>query len=406
MNTSDNQISTSKSRVGTSRRLLPTIAVFCLLAIFPFVQETLGIPSYLLVYLYFIFFWVTQATSWNIFSGYAGYFSFAQGAFYGAGVYTTVLLVEHLNAPIYVTIPSGALIAGLIALAAGAVVFGLRSLSGEIFALFSLSLGLGLGLIANNVAAIDGGQGRILGDVSYPTWLGSVNQMLYIIAFLLAAIAVLCSYIIQHSRMGYGLAAIRDDELVGGTLGVPTLRYKLTAFTIGGAIAGASGSLHAVLINFITPDAAFGQYVPFYVIVMCVIGGRRHWSGPIIGAVLIQTTNDRLVSLGLAEINQILVGLLLILVVVRLPAGIGAELLARPRPAVISGLTVAALVFVSGVSHNVIWIFLSGMLGALAVLLAPARSFKRRRRPKVQAQVPTAVASADSAASTSLGGME
>jgi branched-chain amino acid transport system permease protein len=352
-------------------RLGATGAVLLALALIPVLGGTGRGDSYLVVYLYFVFFWVTQSVSWNIFSGYAGYFSFAQGAFYGAGVYTTVLLVEHLNLSILIIMPIGAIVAGVTALLTGLIVFGLRSLSGEIFALFTLSLGLGFGVLANNVDAIDGGRGRVLGEVDYPRWLGSVNQMLYVLGLILAVTTIVCARVIQYSRMGYGLAAIRDDEHVGGTLGVPTLRYKLMAFAIGAALAGASGSLHAVLINFVTPDAAFGQQVPFYVIVMSVIGGRRHWLGPVLGATLIYTTNDRLTNLGVVEVNQLLVGLLLIVVVVALRAGIVAQLFRRARGTALVAAATALVFGVSGLSSDLITTFTWGMLAGLALLLLP-----------------------------------
>jgi len=372
------------TRRPTAIKLAAAAAVLAVLALLPVIEGTGRNSSYLIVYLYFVFFWVTQSTSWNIFSGYAGYFSFAQGAFYGAGVYTTVLLVEHLHMSILLIIPIGGLVAGLTALLTGLIVFGIRSLSGEIFALFSLSLGLGFGVLANNVNAIDGGSGRVLGQVSYPAWLGSVNQMLYVLALVLAVATVFCARAIQHSRMGYGLAAIRDDEHVGGTLGVPTLRYKLMAFSIGAMFAGASGALHAVLINFVTPDAAFGQQVPFYVIVMSVIGGRRHWLGPVLGATLIYTTNDRLTNLGMVELNQILVGLLLTVVVVGLRAGIVVQLFRRPAATAVAAAVAVLIVEVTGRGGDVITTFAWAMLSGVAILLVPDRVYQMtvRHRPR------------------------
>lgn len=349
------------------------------LALFPVVRETLGGSTYLLVYLYFVFFWVTQATSWNIFSGYGGYLNFGQNAFYGIGVYATALLVEHLGAPLLIVLPVAAVTGFVASVLAGLLVFRLRTLKGEIFALFTLALGLGLGLVASNVDAIDGGQGIVLPDVSYPAWLGSINEMLYSLGLLLAVISIVAAYVIQHSRIGYGLAAIRDDEHVAETLGVPAFRYKLTAFGIGGALAAASGALQAVLISFITPVAAFGPEVPMFVILMSFIGGRRRWMGPVIGAALIYTLSDRLTNVGLAEANNMIVGGLLVLVVVSLRSGIIDKLLTRKLPASVAAALPVIVLVITGRYSDVIALLLAAMLGALALLLVPEKFYIRLR---------------------------
>ena len=351
---------------------------------FPFISPVVSANPYLLVFLYYIFFWVTQATSWNIFSGYAGYLNFGQNAFYGAGVYTTVLMESHLDAPLFWDLAVGAAVAASIGLISGLLVFRLRVIQGEIFALFTLALGLGLGLTANNVKAIDGGAGAVLGDVSYPSWLGPMNQMLYLVSLCLAIVAVTVAYRIQHSRMGYGLAAIRDDEFVGESLGVPAFRYKLTAFTLGAALAGASGALDALLIAFIFPAAAFGPEVAMFVIVMSFVGGRRVWLGPLLGAVLVFTLSDRLSSFGLAELNQIIVGGLLILIVIGLKEGIVAQLFRRAKVSSAAAALGVVVMIALGWGPQFITVMLVGILAELAVLLVPEDWYQRlARRSKV-----------------------
>jgi branched-chain amino acid transport system permease protein len=367
--------------VGTALVVIGVAA----LAVFPLVREAIGASTYMLVFLYFIFFWVTQATSWNIFSGYAGYLNFGQNAFYGIGVYCTALLIEHWETPLLVILPLAAVAGCVASVLAGLLVFRLRALEGEIFVLFTLALGLGLGLVASNVSAIDGGQGIVLPDVSYPEWLGSTNEMLYTLGLALAVVAVLTARTIQRSRMGYGLAGIRDDEPVARTLGVPVFRYKLTAFGIGGALSATSGALQAVLISFITPTAAFGPQVPMFVILMSFIGGRRRWAGPVVGALLISTLSDRLTSVGLTEASNLVIGVLLIAVVVGLRSGIVDRLVERWRVAVVAAaVVVVALVAMGRV--GVIGLLLGAMLGALAPLLLPTSLIHRvdvtRRRQR------------------------
>jgi branched-chain amino acid transport system permease protein len=116
--------------------------------------------------------------------------------------------------------------------------------------------------------------------------------------------------------------------------------------------------------------------VPFYVIVMSVIGGRRHWLGPVLGATLIYTTNDRLTNLGAVEVNQLLVGLLLIVVVVGLRAGIVAQLFRRARATALVATSTALIFGVSGLSSDLITTFAWGMLAGLALLLLPERVYR------------------------------
>jgi branched-chain amino acid transport system permease protein len=374
---------------GLRPRMLAVWAVVAVvLFAMPSLQQNLGFPIYNLIFLYTVFFWITQATSWNIFSGYSGYFSFGQGAFFGAGVYATAILVTRHDFGLLPALPVGGIIGGLIAVACGILVFRLRRLTGEIFALFTLAVALGLGALANNWAAIDGGRGIAIGTVDYPDFLGTVTDMLYYLALVLMLLSVFLAYAVQHSRFGIGLFAIRDDERVADAIGVPALRYKLAIFGLNGFIAGISGALHAVQINFVSPASAFGIRVPLFVIVMSIVGGRRHWMGPVLGAVLITTVNDRLVGAGHAELARIILALVLIVATVFLKGGIIARLQERPVPPIVAGLVVFLVQYVL-LDQSAITDAAVAMMVALVALFVPDRVYdllpRRRRRPREDA---------------------
>ncbi|MFA9444239.1 branched-chain amino acid ABC transporter permease [Egicoccus sp. AB-alg6-2] len=359
--------------------------VALLLAAIPTLQGIFDFPLYNLIFLYLVFFWVAQATSWNLFSGYSGYFSFGQGAFFGAGMYTTAILGARHGWSLLPTLPIAALVAGTIALATAFLVFRLRRLSGEIFALFTLVVALGIGALSNNWTAIDGGRGIPLGQLDYPDWLGSTTQMLYYVGLLIALVAVFIAYLIQHNRFGAGLFAIRDDEKVAEAIGVPTLRYKVGVFALNGVIAGISGGLHAQQVNFISPGSTFSLRVPVFVILMSVVGGRRHWFGPVLGAVLIYTVTDRMSGAGYAELSQIVLALVLITATLFLRGGISTRLLERPVPPVVALVAVTAISALL-TDSTAITVFAYGLVAALVVLFLPARVVPgtgsgRRRRP-------------------------
>ncbi len=354
------------------------VGAFLVMLALPRLQEAFGFPLYNLIFLYLVFFWVTQATSWNILSGYSGYFSFGQGAFYGAGMYTTTILASRHDWSLLPTLPAAAVVGGLIAALTGLLVFRLRKLSGEIFALFTLAVALGLGALVNNWGAIDGGRGLLIGRPAYPSWLGDTTQMLYHLGLVLAVIALLTAYVIQHSRFGAGLFAIRDDEKVAEAIGVPAFRYKMTVFTVSGMIAAASGGLHAVQVGFIAPSSTFTLRIPVFVILMSVVGGRRHWFGPLLGAVLIHTVTDRMAGAGHAEANQIVLAIVLVAATLFLRGGISSRLVERPAPPT-GGFALGFVLAWTVLGSSAITAAAYGIAVAMVVLFIPDRFLRLRR---------------------------
>lgn len=367
---------TSAQRPGTRLARIATPSVLVLLVILlaavPMLQESMGFGAYYIVFGYTLFFWITQTTAWNIFSGYSGYVNFGHAIFYGAGVYVTANMVNRTEAGLLVMIPLGALAAALVALGLGYVMFR-RGLAHEIFGLFTFALAIALGVLVRQIDSIGGGGVLMVNRVNYPDFLGSVNEMLYHLGLLLAVVAVLIAWLVQRSRLGIGLAAIRDDEKVAETIGVPTFRYKMTALALGAGIAGASGALNAVMVSYIEPEATFGISTSVMVVLMALVGGQRHWAGPIIGATLMFALSDRLTGLGMTELSQLLTGAVLILVVIALKGGIYEQWKRRP----VAGLSVFVVVLlvlmvtplVAGFIEALLW----ALLAMVFVLVLPDR---------------------------------
>lgn len=329
------------------RRAAPLLALVAvgLLAAMPVLQRSMGFPLYNLVFLYLAFFWTIQATSWNILSGYSGYFSFGQTAFYGAGIYTTAILGSRYGWSLLPILPVAGLIGAAIAATVGLLVFRLRKLSGEVFALFTLAVALGIGALINNLRALDGGRGIVVRGLEFPGWLATRSQIeaLYYLGLALTIIVLIIAYAIQHSRFGAGLFAIQDDEKVAEAVGVPTFRYKMAIFVISGTIAAVGGALHAVQVYFISPAEVFTLRIPVFVILMSLVGGRRYWFGPLLGAFLIHTISDRMAGAGFAEANQIVLAIVLIVATLFLRNGIAGRLVERPGPPLVTFVVVAAV---------------------------------------------------------------
>jgi branched-chain amino acid transport system ATP-binding protein/branched-chain amino acid transport system permease protein len=366
-------------------QLAALLGVVAALAFVPNLQDATGFSPFYLIYAYFVFFWIAQSTSWNILSGYTGYFSFGQGAFYGLGVYTVGDLASREGMNYFATIPIAAVLGGLLAVGIGALAFRLASLRGEIFALLTLVVTFILSAIAQLSTWVDGGQGIPIEIPRYPAFFGEYEDLVYRLGLAVAALAVLCAFLIQNSRFGWGLFSIRDEEDVAEELGVPTFRHKMLAITISGSLGALSGAVAAVQVGYLTPEGVFNLNVPLLVIVMSVLGGRRHWLGPVIGAVVIYSLQERLTNSALDEWGQVVLGGILVLMILFAPEGLYQRIVERPRRAVAAAVTlVAGTVFAGVVGWGIATDWLStGLIAATLVLLVgrpPRRAGLRRHR--------------------------
>jgi branched-chain amino acid transport system permease protein len=295
--------------------IVPLIFIF--LVALPY----LGIADFYLSYLYTIFFWGTLAISWSILGGYAGYWSFGHASLFGAGVYTVATLSGKLQVPFILAASAGAAVAALLATTIGLVVFRINRLRGEFFALLTLSVTFVVAAIVSNTP-IDGGAGIVLSGIELPKLGTSVSGVIYLSGLMLFVLALIVTRAISRSRFGMGLLAIHNDEDVAEVKGVPTFFYKLVAFAISAALAGAAGGLHSVYVGYVTVSEVFSINIPLYVVLMSILGGARHWMGPAIGATLITIALSLFVGTGHAELGSAGIALALIAVILIMPDGI------------------------------------------------------------------------------------
>ena len=296
----------------------------------PAIRHSTDFPMFYLIFLSGILFWTAQSTSWNILSGYSGYFSFGQGAFFGVGVYTMAVLFGRQGINWWVAALAAGLAAMLLGLAIGTIAFRLRSLRGEIFALLTLAIPFILASLARLSKAIDGGQGIVIPVPEAPSFLSQFQEFVFVVSGVVALFALTVAYVMQHTRYGWALFAIRDDEDVAEGLGVSTFFHKMIAIGVTGLIAGISGAVAALQLGFVSVEGTFNLDVPLFVIVMSVLGGRGHWAGPMVGAVYVYTLQNRLASGGFEGWSLIVLGALLVLVMLLAPEGLMAGFRRRP----------------------------------------------------------------------------
>ena len=275
--------------------------------------------DYYYIAAYVVLQYVVLATAWNILGGYAGYVNFGSAAFFAAGAYSTIAIHNFYPLPIPVLIVIGGIVAGLIGLGAGYRTLRLR---GVFFAIATLALAVVLQTLIINWDFVGGSRGAyILRPNEFP-FIGSYMQYLFLMMLLLAIGAVSTARLIERSWLGFGLAAIRDDEAAAEASGVPTLRLKLIATTVSGAFMGMAGAPFPYIIGYVDPSSAFNLAYAVNAIAMPMIGGTTTWIGPVIGAVLLGSIQQIATVTISSAVNLLIVGLVLIGFVILAPNGI------------------------------------------------------------------------------------
>ena len=262
---------------------------------------------------------VTLATAWNILGGYAGYVNFGPPAFFGIGAYTAVVLFKWLGAPLIVQIAAGALMGGLLGFGVGLLTLRLR---GIFFAIATVAVVFIMETVMINWRYVGGATGLQLLRPPLTPPFDTYTRMLFVVMALMAVGSVCIARYVQDSWIGRGLRAIRDSEEAAEASGVPTLKLKLFACVISGALMGAAGAPMPMYLSFIEPASTFNLSYTVSALGSAIIGGMSHWAGPIIGALLLSTLQQIVTVTISGEVNVLIIGVLLVLFVVLAPEGI------------------------------------------------------------------------------------
>jgi branched-chain amino acid transport system permease protein len=268
---------------------------------------------------YVILQFIVLAVAWSILGGYAGYVNFGTNAFFGVGVYTAVFLAKAFDAPLVVQIATAAVVGSLLGLGIGLLTLRMQ---GIFFAIATIALAIIIETTITNWRYVGGAAGIQLSRPPVTVPFDSYVKMLFFVQALLVVVAVSTSRAILNSRIGRGLHALRDDELAAECTGVPTLRLKLLACVISGALMSAAGAPAAMYLQFANPDSAFNLNYSVSVLAMALIGGTAHWIGPVLGAIVLGVTQQLLTVTISNEINVLVLGVMLVLFVVGAPTGI------------------------------------------------------------------------------------
>jgi branched-chain amino acid transport system permease protein len=262
---------------------------------------------------------VTLATAWNILGGYAGYVNFGPPAFFGIGAYTAVVLFKWLGAPLAVQIVAGAGMGALLGLGVGLLTLRLR---GIYFAIATIAIIFIMETLMINWRYVGGATGLQLLRPPTMAPFETYARQLFVVIVLLAIASVAIARYVQDSWIGRGLRAIRDSEEAAECSGVPTLKLKLFACVLSGALMAAAGAPMPMYLSFIEPASTFNLSYTIAALGGGIIGGMSHWAGPIIGALILSTVQQVVTVTISGEVNVLVVGVLLVFFVVAAPEGI------------------------------------------------------------------------------------
>jgi branched-chain amino acid transport system permease protein len=268
---------------------------------------------------YIVLTFVVLATAWNILGGYAGYVNFGTGAFFGLGSYSAVVLFKALGAPLALQIAAAAVVGAALGFGVGMLTLRLR---GIFFAIATVAILFIMETLMVNWRYVGGATGLQLLRPEVMAPFSSYTRMLFVVMAALAVLAVSTARYVQVSWIGRGLRAIRDSEEAAECSGVPTLRLKLFACTVSGALMGAAGAPMPMYLSFVEPASSFSLNWGVSALAMPMIGGTAHWIGPVVGALLLGSIQQVVTVTISNEINVLVVGVLLVLFVVLAPDGI------------------------------------------------------------------------------------
>jgi branched-chain amino acid transport system permease protein len=280
---------------------------------------------------YVVLQYIVLSEAWNILGGYTGYTNFGTGAFFAMGAYSSVVLHKLPTAlhsafgwmivpiPLPVMIIAGGIVSGIVGLGTGYLSLRLR---GIFFAIATLALAIVVQTLITNWDFVGGSRGIYIIRPAMAPISGSYIQYLFSLMTVLAVATVGIARSIEGSRLGLGFASIRDDELAAEASGVPTLRLKLIATTLSGALMGMAGAPLPYYVTYLDPTSSFNLAYAVNAVAMPVIGGMTSWIGPVIGAILLGTIQQVATVTISSALNLLIVGLLLIFFVIIAPNGL------------------------------------------------------------------------------------
>jgi branched-chain amino acid transport system permease protein len=271
----------------------------------------------------------TVALSWNILGGMAGQVSIGHSLFVGTGAYLSTTLSLSYGVSPWIGLVLGAVAGAALGAVIGFVVFG-RRLTGIYFALVTLAIGEMAYYIVSNIDALGAANGLYIAPSKAAGSFQFAEKSSYLdVALCLLAVAIGVTAWVRHGRLGYHLAAIRENERAAAALGIDVVSGKIAAAAISGAIAAPVGTFYAQYILYIDPDSLFGISFSIEALTHAFVGGLYAPLGPLLGSIILVPLSELLrSSLGgrFAGAHLIIYGVVLVVIMRLAPEGIAGLL--------------------------------------------------------------------------------
>lgn len=291
---------------------LLAVALFALVALLPLAGDAywLRLGTTMLMY-------GVLAMAWNFIGGLAGYPSFASAAFFGLGAYAGAV-AQKLGMPMGLAWTFAGALCLLFAALLGLALLRLR---GHYFAIASLVVAEVLRELVNSATDLTGGGMGLNLPVPSNATVASQSEFFFYAMLALAAITFAAMLWATHSKLGFGLRCIQQNESAADMLGVNTTLYKVAAFMLSGAFAGAAGAIYASWVHYIEPPDVFDVLYSVKAIVMVLLGGAGSVFGPLFGAAIFLSLEE-LVWRNYLQVHTGVLGLMIVLLVLFLPKGV------------------------------------------------------------------------------------
>ena len=304
--------------------VLAILLVLALLAGVPFITASNVVLNFLVVALLI----ALVGQGWNLLGGYGGQYSFGHAAFFGTGAYVTGILQVHYGVNAWVGFGLGIAAGALLGAVIGFLTF--RSgLKGSYFALVTLAFAEVLRIIASVAPITGAGVGTLIKlDLRPEAFQFQSRVPFYWIMLAMVGVSLILIRIIEHSRFGAYLAAVRENEEAARSLGVDTVAVKLKAMTISAAITAAGGCFYAQYFLFIDAGIAYGPWISIEALLAPIIGGIGTVFGPLLGALVVRSLGEatKLVTGDAPGLDLVIYGAVLVLVIAFAPRGIAGIL--------------------------------------------------------------------------------
>jgi branched-chain amino acid transport system permease protein len=300
------------------------LIVIAVLAAVPLLTASNVILNFLIVALLI----ALVGQGWNVLGGYGGQYSFGHAAFFGTGAYVTAILQMRYGVNAWFGFALGIAGGALVGAAIGVLTF--RSgLKGSYFALVTLAFAEVLRIAASVAPVTGAGVGLLIPlDLRPQAFQFQSRAPFYWIVLALVAASLIVVRLIEHSRFGAWLVAVRENEEAAKALGVDAARVKLAAITVSAALTAAGGAFYAQYFLFIDSGIAYGPWISVEALLAPIIGGVGTVLGPLLGALVVKTLGElaKLVTGDAPGLDLVIYGGVLILVVAFAPRGIAGVL--------------------------------------------------------------------------------